>query len=283
MSAPVRFAFTFNTGRQYQPAGHPMAGQVITVEAVLTADDYITVKFKDRSRGLDGGFKAFYDPRLVGKSDERAIKALLMNFYDNNKHVPLDSFEAQEKREAAVLEQTEPTREQLVALWAWQSAMGKQWRSKLLTAWEHAGAGFPAYTPALQQLRNALGPTWLVRFKLPPNTKAEPSRLASMSAPVISGTAIAGDDIEVELPRPRLHPMKINSRTVGVTMSMEDAQALEWLARHFAFEDALRETPPHLGKDVRTERAYNMVHAMARLEEQLRECGARGDGWMYAS
>lgn len=75
----------------------------------------------------------------------------------------------------------------------------------------------------------------------------------------------------------------MKGRTVGVTMSMEDAQALEWLARHLAFEDALRSTPPHLGKDVCTERAYNIVHAAARLEEQLRKAGVRGDSWMYST
>ncbi len=101
------------------------------------------------------------------------------------------------------------------------------------------------------------------------------------NAPAISGEAFAGD-IEVDLPSRRLAPMKINSRTIAVTMTIEDAQALEWLARHLGFEDALRETPPHLGKDVRTERAYNMMHAIARLEEQLRTAGARGDAWMYS-
>jgi hypothetical protein len=73
----------------------------------------------------------------------------------------------------------------------------------------------------------------------------------------------------------------MKGRTVGVTLSMQDAQALHWLARHLAFEDALRSTPPHLGREIRSERAYSIVHAAARLEDHLAKSGAHGDSWMY--
>jgi hypothetical protein len=72
------------------------------------------------------------------------------------------------------------------------------------------------------------------------------------------------------------------SATVKISLSLEQAQALHWVARHLAFEDALQSTPPHLGKDVRTERAYCIVHAAAALEEQLAKAGQHGDRWMYA-
>jgi hypothetical protein len=74
----------------------------------------------------------------------------------------------------------------------------------------------------------------------------------------------------------------MKGRTVGVTLSLEQAQALHWLARHLCFEDALQSTPPHLGKDVRTERAYGIVRAAAALEEQISEAGQHGDRWMYS-
>jgi hypothetical protein len=74
---------------------------------------------------------------------------------------------------------------------------------------------------------------------------------------------------------------RMKGRVVGVTIALEDAQALHWLLRHLAFEDALRSTPPHLGKDLCTERAYGIVQAAARLEAQLADGNAHGDRWMY--
>lgn len=56
--------------------------------------------------------------------------------------------------------------EQLFALIDWRNFHGRTWRAKLLTAWERAGAGYLKYSPALQQLRNDKGPTWLARAKL---------------------------------------------------------------------------------------------------------------------
>jgi hypothetical protein len=73
----------------------------------------------------------------------------------------------------------------------------------------------------------------------------------------------------------------MKGRTVGVTLSIEQAQALHWLVRHLTFEDALQSTPPHLGKEVRTERAYNIVRASSALEQQIADAGQHGDRWMY--
>jgi hypothetical protein len=57
--------------------------------------------------------------------------------------------------------------EQLAALQTFASANGLQWKSKLNTAWSTGRyddyPGTDAYG-ALQQVRNALGPSWLVSF-----------------------------------------------------------------------------------------------------------------------
>jgi hypothetical protein len=68
---------------------------------------------------------------------------------------------------------------------------------------------------------------------------------------------------------------------VKVTLSAEQAQALQWFMRHMTFEDALQSTPPHLAKEVRTDRAYDIVHAVAALEAQIADAGQHGDRWMY--
>ena len=59
--------------------------------------------------------------------------------------------------------QAAPTAEQLAALASWKVANGRFWRSKLADAWLIAGEGVPGYEPALQQLRNQFGPTWLAQ------------------------------------------------------------------------------------------------------------------------
>lgn len=72
------------------------------------------------------------------------------------------------------------------------------------------------------------------------------------------------------------------SATVKLSLTPKQAQAIHWLARHFTFEDALQSVPPHLSKDVRTERAYNIVHAVCALEEGIAKAGEHGDRWMYS-
>ena len=68
-----------------------------------------------------------------------------------------------------------------------------------------------------------------------------------------------------------------------VTLSTEEAQALHWLARHLDFHDALRSAPPHLGKSVCMERAYDIIQAAAALQEQIEKADLHGDAWMYRS
>lgn len=63
-----------------------------------------------------------------------------------------------------------PSVEQLEALRTFAAANGRNWKSNLRQAWmtgiydEYAGTG---RRDLLQQVRNAFGPTWLVRFRLP--------------------------------------------------------------------------------------------------------------------
>jgi hypothetical protein len=85
--------FTFNTGRQYQPAGHPFAGQVIEVELIQAN----VIQFRDKSRGLDGAFHCVH----VGMSQPQ-IQTVVMDCYDHNRHTSIDFFEHLE-REAAKL------------------------------------------------------------------------------------------------------------------------------------------------------------------------------------
>lgn len=70
-----------------------------------------------------------------------------------------------EKRRAALKDM--PSLEQIKALLAWAEANGRTWKSKLDAAWMKAGEGVPGYCPALQQVRNQFGPSWLVRMSLP--------------------------------------------------------------------------------------------------------------------
>lgn len=59
----------------------------------------------------------------------------------------------------------------LEALLAYRKHYGAQWKKHLRTAWLRACEGLPAdlktYTGLLQQLRNNLGPQWLLNFTLP--------------------------------------------------------------------------------------------------------------------
>ena len=70
---------------------------------------------------------------------------------------------------------------------------------------------------------------------------------------------------------------------MNVTLSDEQARALHWLARHLDFHDALKSAPPHLGKNVCMERAYDMIHAAAALQDQIEKAELHGDAWMYRS
>jgi hypothetical protein len=59
----------------------------------------------------------------------------------------------------------EPSREQLAAVERWKQRHGRYWKSALGDAWMRAGEGVLGYEPALQQLRNHCGPTWLYKAK----------------------------------------------------------------------------------------------------------------------
>lgn len=216
---------------------------------------------------------------------------------------------------------------QLAALNAWRMAMGKAWKAKLLAAWESAGAGYSAYAPELQQLRNGWGPSWLKGFKIPPKTECEPARLAPLLAGevltsketrAVESAAIAALELiarnaatalasahdnrakafnimrnapywpgivqAAQIAESIERPLR-NRETpeILVTLSVDQARALHWFARHLGFDDAFASTPPHLSKEIRDERAYGIVHAAAALEEQLMEAQMHGDPWMYAS
>lgn len=61
----------------------------------------------------------------------------------------------------------QPNEEQLDALRTFAKRHGRQWKSALVNAW---AAGSDASEPnghLLRQLRNRLGPEWLVGFRLP--------------------------------------------------------------------------------------------------------------------
>lgn len=71
------------------------------------------------------------------------------------------------------------------------------------------------------------------------------------------------------------------SKPITVSLTPDQAQALHWFFRHLCFEDAFQSTPPHLGRDVRKERAYDIVHAASYVEAQIQKAGVHGDAWMY--
>lgn len=60
-----------------------------------------------------------------------------------------------------------PTAEQLAALQAFAANNGRYWKRLLRHAWETGDYQVEDDSASLQQVRNTLGPSWLVRFKLP--------------------------------------------------------------------------------------------------------------------
>lgn len=68
------------------------------------------------------------------------------------------------------MENNKPTAEQMEALRTFAAANGRTWKSKLNDAWMSGRySDYPATDRCdlLQQVRNNLGPSWLVRFRLP--------------------------------------------------------------------------------------------------------------------
>src|SRR5260370_290158 len=60
----------------------------------------------------------------------------------------------------------QPSKEQMAAVRRWKERHGRYWKNALADAWIVAGEGVSGYEPALQQLRNHCGPTWLYKVKL---------------------------------------------------------------------------------------------------------------------
>jgi hypothetical protein len=60
----------------------------------------------------------------------------------------------------------QPSREQLAAVERWKRLHGRHWKNALSDAWMRAGEGVHGYEPALQQLRNNFGPSWLYSRKV---------------------------------------------------------------------------------------------------------------------
>ena len=62
----------------------------------------------------------------------------------------------------------QPTKEQLAALRAFAREEGRCWKEALSNAWMTGAYPWHARMRSgyLQQVRNQLGPSWLVRFKL---------------------------------------------------------------------------------------------------------------------
>ena len=61
----------------------------------------------------------------------------------------------------------ELTEQQLTALKRFANSRGRTWKSKLLDCWMASHYGFADDSANLQQLRDNLGPSWLMKFKLP--------------------------------------------------------------------------------------------------------------------
>lgn len=64
----------------------------------------------------------------------------------------------------------QPTDEQIDALRQFAHCNGRNWKATLRHCWESGNwDACPSHVEAgyLQQVRNTLGPTWLVRYKLP--------------------------------------------------------------------------------------------------------------------
>lgn len=61
----------------------------------------------------------------------------------------------------------ELTQEQIAAIELFARVHGRRWKSHLLRVWESGHYGFADRSDLLQQVRNNLGPSWLIKFRLP--------------------------------------------------------------------------------------------------------------------
>jgi hypothetical protein len=71
------------------------------------------------------------------------------------------------RRDARPPEEEILTADEHAALRAWANEEGPRWKAALRLAWETGNYGGSEHDAALQQLRNRLGPSWLVKHRLP--------------------------------------------------------------------------------------------------------------------
>jgi len=62
-------------------------------------------------------------------------------------------------------------------------------------------------------------------------------------------------------------------------LTSDESAAVHWFLNHLSFEDYLASVPPHLPKDVRTDKAYEIRDALAALLEHVPP--AHSGDWMY--
>ncbi len=80
----------------------------------------------------------------------------------------LDSAGAGVRREPVSSSRSEElTNEEEAALHAWAADQGPRWKAALRLAWETGNYGGSEHDAELQRIRNRLGPTWLVKYRLP--------------------------------------------------------------------------------------------------------------------
>lgn len=66
-----------------------------------------------------------------------------------------------------VLKMNQLSAEQLNALRCFAAQYGRRWKSELRDCWMTGNYPSDCDSAALQNVRNAFGPSWLVRFRLP--------------------------------------------------------------------------------------------------------------------
>lgn len=71
-------------------------------------------------------------------------------------------------------------------------------------------------------------------------------------------------------------------KPVRLTLELEadQAAALHQLCRKIGHTDALQYLYPHVNREIRSDQAYDMVHACARLEQALQEAGVNYWPWI---
>lgn len=81
--------------------------------------------------------------------------------------MPFGVISEKEARDHAINVAGQATPEQMDALREWAAKHGRTWKSKLREAWFDGDYGLFEKSHYLQQVRNQLGPSWLVRVVLP--------------------------------------------------------------------------------------------------------------------